>query len=62
MTKRADRREYRVELFDGRAAATVYVVDGYGRPRGPVYHVAPVRTKEEAVAAAIEEGIEEVRA
>ncbi len=52
--KRGDRREYRVTIFDGRAAATVVEVDGYGRAVGDVFYAACVRTEREAIAAYIE--------
>ena len=58
--KRADRRHYHVEIFDGRAAATVHIRDGYDRAVSRVYHVAPVRTRAEAIAAAIEDGCERI--
>jgi len=57
--KRADQREYRVELFDGRGTATVVIVDGYDRAVSEVAHVVAVHTQREAIAAALREGLKE---
>jgi hypothetical protein len=58
-TKRKDRREYHVEMFDGRGTATVFIEDGYGRAVSDVKHVVAVHTEQEAIAAAVEEGLKE---
>lgn len=57
--KRRDERVIRVELFDGRASANVWIEDGYGRAVSKIYNVYPVRTREEAIAAAREDGLDE---
>ena len=54
--RKKDERHWHVELFDGRATATVYVEDGYGRPVSEVRWVnGPVHTREEAIAAVRED-------
>ena len=57
MAKRAETREYRVSLFDGRGTAAVYRVDGYGRAVSEVVHVTGVYTERDAIAAAVAAGL-----
>lgn len=59
--KRGDRRQYVVTLFDGRASGTVYIADGYDRALSGVVYVSPVRTRTEAIEAAIEDGLPDIR-
>jgi hypothetical protein len=46
--KRGDERHIRVEFFDGRGTANVWVVDGYGRPVSKIRHIVGVRNEAEA--------------
>lgn len=62
--RRRDRREYDVSLNEGCGTASVWVVDGYGRPisydkRDRRYwcSVVGVHTREQAIAAAKERGL-----
>ena len=61
--KRKDERRWQIEIFDGRATATVYVVDGYDRAVSDVYHVAgPVHDRREVIAAVYEDAATNDRA
>lgn len=57
--RRADKRTIRVNLFDGRGTANVWIEDGYGRPVSKIFYVVGVHSEVEAIAAAREDGLKE---